>query len=106
VAVELLDHWIVNAVATFRVSPFLGAETDIVTLPVLAPVPDPTTVVLSLQLWIRNKNKRRKKDPNTSFEYLRLDIAMTHKKFINLLKRNLLACCLIVKQIVLFNGII
>jgi hypothetical protein len=50
VEVELLDHWIVVVDATFKVSPFLGEVTAIVTLPELVPLLVPTTVVLSLQL--------------------------------------------------------
>jgi hypothetical protein len=50
VEVELLDHRILVVAPTFKVSPFLGEATAIVTLPELVPLFVPTTVVLSLQL--------------------------------------------------------
>jgi hypothetical protein len=89
VEVELLAHWIVEVDATFKVSPFLGAETDIVTLPELVP-PELTTLELSLQLRLRKADKMSKKDPNKSFEYLRLDMAMTHKKIYKLIIKKII----------------
>jgi len=67
VEVELLDHWIVNAVATFKVSPFLGAETDIVTLPVFAPVYGSDYRCTVFTTVDQKQNKKEEKRPKTKF---------------------------------------